>query len=199
MHTFLARAGVRLLDFKQYAVRTTEQLISRSMQEALNQHRPIPYVPNSKLDKEALARRLLQEHPLQRGLICMLRVLEPCMTFEYHRAPDPAQRGLRLKTGKCLHLYKYYLHPRFGFIGSRIQTWFPCDVQIWLNGREWLACQLQRRGGHRLHPSRQLLYPAGQPRPGPAPDGPSTHQRLEACAGCDCAQAQSAAQHIFKS
>jgi hypothetical protein len=73
MHTFLARAGVRLLDFKQYAVRTTEQLIARSMQEALKQHRPIPYVPNSKLDKEALARRLLQEHPLQHGLICMFR------------------------------------------------------------------------------------------------------------------------------
>lgn len=41
MHTFLARAGVRLLDFKQYAVKTTEQLISRSMQEALNQDRPV--------------------------------------------------------------------------------------------------------------------------------------------------------------
>ena len=68
------------------------------------------------------------------------------MSFEYHRAQDPAQRGLRLKTAKCLHLYKYYLHPRFGFIGARIQTCFPFNVQIWLNGREWLACQLQRRG-----------------------------------------------------
>ena len=86
MHTFLARAGVRLLDFRQYALRTTEQLITRSVQEALHQHRPIPYVPNSKVDKEALARRLLKEHPLQRGLICMFRALEPCMTFEYHRA-----------------------------------------------------------------------------------------------------------------
>jgi hypothetical protein len=55
MHTFLGRAGVRLLDFKQYAVRTTERLIARSMQEALNQHRPILYLPNSKVDKEALA------------------------------------------------------------------------------------------------------------------------------------------------
>jgi hypothetical protein len=47
---------------------------------------------------------------------------------------------------------------------------------------------------------RQLLYPVGQPRLDPAPDGPSTHHRLEAWAGCDCAPAQSAAhQHIFKS
>ena len=146
MHTFLARAGVRLLDFKQYAIRITEQLITRSIQEALNHDRPMRYLGHSQVDKEDLARRLLQDHPLQRGLICMFRAVEPCMTFEYHRAQDPAQRGLRLKTGKCLHLYKYYLHPRFGFIGSRIQTWFPFNVQIWLNGREWLACQLQRRG-----------------------------------------------------
>jgi len=68
------------------------------------------------------------------------------MSFEHHRAQDPAQRGLRLKPAKCLHFYKYYLDARFGFIGARIQTWFPFHVQIWHNGREWLACQLQRRG-----------------------------------------------------
>jgi hypothetical protein len=60
MHTFLARAGVRLLDFKQYAVRTTEQLISRSTQEALNPDRPIRYLSYSGIDKEALARRLFK-------------------------------------------------------------------------------------------------------------------------------------------
>jgi hypothetical protein len=30
----------------------------------------------------------------------MFRAVEPSMTFEYHRAHDPAQRGLRLKTAK---------------------------------------------------------------------------------------------------
>ena len=67
------------------------------------------------------------------------------MTFEYHRSQDHHERGLRLRPSKCLHLYKYFLHPRFGFMSARIQTWFPFNVQICMNGREWLARQLARK------------------------------------------------------
>jgi hypothetical protein len=31
---------------------------------------------------------------------------------------------------KCLHIYKYYLHPVFGFMNVRIQTWFPLSARI---------------------------------------------------------------------
>jgi hypothetical protein len=68
------------------------------------------------------------------------------MSFEYHRSPDRRERGLRRRRRTCLHIYKYYRHPGFGFLGTRLQTWFPFNIQIWLNGREWLAHQLQRRG-----------------------------------------------------
>jgi hypothetical protein len=67
------------------------------------------------------------------------------MTFEYHRSADPKERGLKLRPGKCLHIYKYYQHPTFGFMNARLQTWFPFNIQICLNGREWLAQQLSRR------------------------------------------------------
>jgi hypothetical protein len=146
MHTFLGRAGVRLLDFKRYVLTTSEQLKAASLREALEQGRPILYLGPAGVDKEALARDLLQRHPIQRGLICAFRTVEPCMSFEYYRSQDPAQRGLKLRPRKCLHIYKYYLHPRFGFCGARIQTWFPFNIQITLNGREWLAAQFKRRG-----------------------------------------------------
>lgn len=78
-------------------------------------------------------------------MICAFTTVEPCRTFEYHRSQDPRARGLRLVNGKCLHIYKYYLHPRFGFMNARIQTWFPFNIQICLNGREWLAQDLTRK------------------------------------------------------
>ena len=146
MHTLLARVGVRLLDFKRYALATSEGVKDASLQEAVAQRRPVRYLESPRTDKEALARRLLAEHPVARGLICAFRTVEPCMSFEYHRAADPAERGLRLRPRRCLHIYKYYLHPVFGFIHARLQTWFPFNVQICLNGREWLARQLARRG-----------------------------------------------------
>ena len=69
----------------------------------------------------------------------LLTAVEPCMSFEYHRSSDVKERGLKLRPKKCLHLYKYFVHPLFGFMNARIQTWFPFNVQVCLNGREWLA------------------------------------------------------------
>jgi hypothetical protein len=146
MQAFLNSAGVRLLDFKQYVLGTSERVKDASLRVAVAQQRPIRYLESARIDKEALARQLLQEQPIEQGLICAFRTVEPCMSFEYHRAQDPRERGLRLRPRKCLHIYQYFLHPRFGFMSARLQTWFPFTIQICLNGREWLAHQLQRAG-----------------------------------------------------
>ena len=45
-----------------------------------------------------------------------------------------------------MFLYKYEVHPIFGFMHARIQTWFPFSVQIWINGREWLESALKQDG-----------------------------------------------------
>ncbi len=146
MFFFLERVGVRLLNFRRYAVETTESVKQASLLEAEQLGRPIVYLDRPTTDKEAMARRLLRESPVQEGLICAFKALEPCMTFEYHRSQDRKKRGLRLRPGKCLHLYKYYLHPDFGFMNARLQTWFPFSIQVCLNGREWLARQLRQEG-----------------------------------------------------
>ena len=146
MFFFLERAGVRLLDFKRFVTSTTDRIRQAALVEAGDLERPVRYLQSPSIDKEALARRLLAEHPIEQGLVCVLTALEPCMTFEYHRSQDRHERGLRLRPGKCLHLYKYFLHPRFGFMSARIQTWFPFTLQICMNGREWLACRFERQG-----------------------------------------------------
>jgi hypothetical protein len=42
------------------------------------------------------------------------------MSFEYHHSKGPKERGLRLRPSKCLHIYKYYQHPIFGFMNARL-------------------------------------------------------------------------------
>jgi hypothetical protein len=146
MYTFLKRAGVQLLDFRDYVLATSERVKAVSLAEAREQGRPIQYLQGSKTDKEDLARELLEAHPVGQGLVCALTVVEPCMSFEYHRSQDRRERGLKLRPRKCLYVYKYYRHPVFGWLNARIQTWFPFSVQICLNGREWLARQLEQEG-----------------------------------------------------
>lgn len=143
---FLKDTGIRSVDFKAYAVGVSERIRQAAHDEANELHRPSKYLESAKLDKELVARQLLAQHPVEQGLICLFSVVEPCLSFEYRMSPDRKQRGFRLCPRKCLHLYKYFLHPRFGFMNARIQTWFPFNIQICLNGREWLAGQLQREG-----------------------------------------------------
>jgi hypothetical protein len=54
--------------------------------------------------------------------------------------------AIRPRLRKCLHLYFYVIDRELGFIHIRLQTWFPFGIQVYLNGHEWLARQLERRG-----------------------------------------------------
>ena len=146
MYSFLTRAGVRLLDFKSFVVKTSEAVKEATLAEARKRERPIRYLESSRINKEDLARTLLAENPVDQGLICAMTIVEPCMSFEYHRSQDRHERGLKHRPRKCLHVYKYFLHPVFGFINARIQTWFPFSIQVCMNGREWLGKQLARKG-----------------------------------------------------
>jgi hypothetical protein len=87
-------------------------------------------------DKEALARQLLAEHPVEQWLICAFRNVEPCVSFEYHCTADPSEQGMRLVPRRCLNVDQYLRPSIFGFRDARPQPWIPLNVQICLNGRE---------------------------------------------------------------
>src|SRR6266496_263755 len=178
MFNFLTRAGIRLLDFKDYVSKTSERVKEAALAEAEKQKRPIEYLDSPKASKEELAKRLLTEHPLDKpGLVCAFKAVEPCMSFEYHRSPDPKERGLKLRPRKCLHVYKYFVHPLFGFMNARIQTWFPFNIQVCLNGAG-VACARPRAEALRFQARGQLLHPVGQPGAGATLDGRATRDRL---------------------
>jgi hypothetical protein len=72
--------------------------------------------------------------------------VEPCRTFDIFRNRDTQRLELVLRDRQCLHLYHYAIHPRFGFMYARLQTWFPFAIQIGINGREWLSRQMDHAG-----------------------------------------------------
>jgi hypothetical protein len=143
---FLGRSRVLLKDFGAYAERMSAQLKDASFGQAKRAGRPIVYLPSSQASKEGIAKRIAREDGIKEGLICVLHVVEPCRSYTIER--DRAAKMLVLKSAqrKCTHIYHYWCDPTFGFMGGRIQTWFPFGVQVWFNGREWLAQQMTQHG-----------------------------------------------------
>jgi hypothetical protein len=56
--------------------------------------------------------------------------------------------------------YFYYLDPEFGFMHVRLESWFPFETQIYINGHEWLAQQLDQRGMTDQRHDNKLTRPA---------------------------------------
>jgi len=79
----------------------------------------------------------------------VLSCVETCRTFDVYRNREKRKLELVSRIRKCLFLYQYWRHREFGFLSARMQTWFPFSVQVCMNGREWLARQMDRvlRGG----------------------------------------------------
>jgi len=142
----LAFLGVLLKDFGQYVLQVTTRLKEASLALARASGRPIQYLASSQVRKDDLARQIAARDHLAAGLICVLTCVEPCQTFEIHRHRESKRLQIRPHRSKCLHLYHYFIHPQFGFMSARLQTWFPLSIQVCLNGREWLARQLTREG-----------------------------------------------------
>jgi hypothetical protein len=146
MMDFLWRMGVLLKEFGQYVETTTSQLKAASLETALRLGRPIRYLPSSQLRKETIARQIAEADGITDGLICVLTCVEPCVSYEIHRDKIKKKLVLEPRHRKCLHLYHYWIDPLLGFMHGRIQTWFPFTVQICLNGREYLARQMDLHG-----------------------------------------------------
>jgi hypothetical protein len=146
MYGFLQASSVLLKDFMRYAKGITEQIRQRTVRDAAEAGRPVLYLNSSRESKEEIAREIAERDGVREGLICVLTCVEPCY---YHRVgPNRERQRLELQygSGKCLHQYHYFQHPELGFLHTRLQTWFPFTLHVCLNGREWLARQMDAAG-----------------------------------------------------
>ena len=146
MLCFLWHERVLLKDFGTYANALTEEVRRSGEAVAAEHERPVQYLASSAIDKEALARQIAKRDEIHDGLICVLKTVEPCWSYEVHRNRERKELELRGGQRKCLHLYHYFLDAQLGLVHVRLQTWFPFSVHVCLNGREWLARHMDREG-----------------------------------------------------
>ena len=143
---YLHANDVLLKNFGSHVKRVSLKLKNASEKEANELGRPVKYLNSSQVSKEEIAREILAKDGVSEGLICVLKCVEPCWSFDVHRNRQTRKLELVLEQRKCTFLYQYRIHPMFGFMNARIQTWFPFAIQICLNGREWLGRQMERKG-----------------------------------------------------
>jgi len=158
MTSFLVARSVLNKDFKIYAM-AQSQVIVQSAEEIAMTHcgQGIEFIWSPNVRKETLAHDRQKETGVKEGLIGIWSCLESCSTFKSTFDPTSTYPMLKVVQSKCKHLYFYFDDPVYGFMSVRLQTWAPYEIQIALNGREWLRRSLDAAGcGYRVSGNKFL-------------------------------------------
>jgi hypothetical protein len=148
---FLSSQDVLLKDFAPYVEAASGQLKAHAKQIAADAGRPYVYLESATTkaqgqSKEDRARTMAAQEGITEGLVVVFAVLENCQSFEVRKNHETGKLEAQRCWRKCLHFYFYSMDREFGLMHVRLQSWFPFDMQVYVNGHEWLARQLDKKG-----------------------------------------------------
>ncbi len=118
-------------NLKPFLLENAECVKGHAVAMAQKHNRPFEYL-RSNIRKEEKARQLGQRDGITEGLVCVFSILEACCTFSFHFCTG--RPFVQSASRKCLHFYYYFMDRDFGLIHVRIQSWFPMQIEVYLNG-----------------------------------------------------------------
>lgn len=135
---------IRRADFlKVVGPAWSARLVAHAESFAQQAGRPYEYIAG-KVDKDVWAKKLLQQSPVVEGLVGILCVMEACRTFKIASGKDRPCFVSRNVPQRVL--YYYFLDRDLGFMHVRLQTWAPFTCQVYVNGHDYVARQLRKKG-----------------------------------------------------
>jgi hypothetical protein len=143
---YLIKNDVKLKDFKEFANEQTSLLCSHIENYIEGSHVELQYLISGKLSKDEIARQIFSRDMSKTGLIAAFSVVELCNTMTVKPNRETKRLEVTSRPTKCKHYYLYYNDEEFGWMFFKIQTWFPYNAQIYINGREYLSKLLNKSG-----------------------------------------------------
>lgn len=136
---YLIQNNIKLTEFNKFAEKQTASLCSNIDNFVKENNVQIQYLNSPKINKDELARNEFEKSSSKEGLISAFSTVEVCKTMTVK--PNRLTQKLEVTSHytKCKHYYLYFNDYEFGWMFLKIQTWFPYNVQIYINGREYLS------------------------------------------------------------
>ena len=158
MEKFINMHGVLNKDYKEYVIKQSATIIENAEDYAKRlTGTGIQYLTSVNIRKETVAHEQQNKLGIQSGLIGVWSCVETCNTFKAVYDSQSNKPQLKPEKSRCKHLYFYYDHEDYGFMSIRLQTWAPYEIQIALNGREWLKRLLDKsNSGYMLEGNKFL-------------------------------------------
>ena len=136
---YLIQNNVKLTEFNKFAEEQTNSLCANIDSFIEENNVKLQYLYSPKTNKDELARTEFENSSGKEGLISAFSAVELCRTMTVKPNKSTQKLEVTSRYTKCKHYYLYFNDYEFGWMFFKIQTWFPYNVQIYINGREYLS------------------------------------------------------------
>lgn len=134
---------MRRKDFLPWLEKHSQRLVDHGKTLAEQAGRPYVY-RQGKFKKEKFIQELIRTDGLSEGLVAVLCVQETCRTVALKYGKKRPWLSFKRRPQRVV--YYYFLDREFGLMHIRLETWFPYGIQVYVNGHDWLARQMQKKG-----------------------------------------------------
>ena len=146
MTSYLYSKGVRIFDYPKFAEPFKNELRANAEQLAQDNGIEIEFVAKSHIRKEDLAKKVLDKRGTHTGLVHIISAMEACSSYTPWHDKQSGKTFLKGAQSKCLHYYFYFIDPYLGYGYIRVPTWCPFKLQVYINGHNILANELDKQG-----------------------------------------------------
>ena len=144
--SYMGVRNILLKDFKPWAEDKTQRIRIACERTADSLGIETRYLQSAKTNKEALAREIAKHAGIETGPVCMFSVVEPSFSPTVCGNRSSKNLELCMRHRRCIWIYFYWIDEQWGFGHLRLQSWLPFTIKGCLNGREWLARQMDVAG-----------------------------------------------------
>lgn len=146
MTSYLYSKSIRIFDYPKFAEPFKEQLRANAEQLAKDNDVEIEFVAKSHIRKENVVKKVLDKRGRHTGLVHIISAMEACGSYKPWHDKQTGKTFLKGTQGKCLHYYFYFIDPYLGYGYVRVPTWCPFKLQVYINGHNILANELDKHG-----------------------------------------------------
>ena len=146
MTSYLYSKGIKIFDYPKFAGSLRDQLKINVENIANSNGIEIEFVSRSNIRKEDLVKKVLDKRGTHTGLVHILSAMERCSSYRPWHDKLSGKTFLRGAQSKCLHYYFYFIDSYLGYGYMRVPTWCPFQLQVYINGHNILANELDNRG-----------------------------------------------------
>jgi hypothetical protein len=146
MTGYMYGKGEKIFDYPRFAEPLKDRIRSNIEAKAQEQAIEIEFIRKKGIRKESIISDKLKERGNHPGIVHIISVMESCNTYKPWHDKSTGKTFLRPDQSKCMHYYVYFIDEDLGFGYIRIPTWCPFRLQIYVNGHNLLARELDKSG-----------------------------------------------------